>query len=95
MIVKIQQKLRRTVVAAAVQVVEDDHKLFTAPLAALKNLTRTKTNAMLLCSLTRAFLTLSKIIREKKLPVEEIYIEWGKLDNICRQITEPKEAVNA
>ena len=48
MIVKIQQKLRRTVVAAAVQVVEDDHKLFTAPLAALKNLTRTKTNAMLI-----------------------------------------------
>ena len=48
MTVKIQQKLRRTVVAAAVQVVEDDHKLFTAPLAALKNLTRTKTNVMLI-----------------------------------------------
>ena len=62
MIVKIQQKLRRTVVAAAVQVVEDDHKLFTAPLAALKNLTRTKTNVMLMFNLTRAFLTLSKII---------------------------------
>ena len=37
----------------------------------------------------------SKIIREKELPVEEVYIEWGKLDNIFRQITAEKEVTNA
>jgi ABC-2 type transport system ATP-binding protein len=37
----------------------------------------------------------SQMIREKELPVEEVYIEWGKLDNIFRQITAPKEAIDA
>jgi ABC-2 type transport system ATP-binding protein len=37
----------------------------------------------------------SRMIREKELPVEEVYIEWGKLDNIFRQITAPKEAIDA
>ncbi len=36
----------------------------------------------------------SQIIREKRLPVEEVYIEWGKLDKIFRQITSQKEATN-
>ena len=37
----------------------------------------------------------SRMIREKELPVEEVYIEWGKLDNIFRQITAPREAIDA
>jgi ABC-2 type transport system ATP-binding protein len=37
----------------------------------------------------------SQMIREKELPVEEVYIEWGKLDNIFRQITAPREAIDA
>ena len=37
----------------------------------------------------------SRMIREKELPVEEVYIEWGKLDNILRQITAPREAIDA
>ena len=37
----------------------------------------------------------SQMIREKELPVEEVYIEWGKLDNIFRQITAPIEVANA
>jgi ABC-2 type transport system ATP-binding protein len=37
----------------------------------------------------------SQIIQERELPVEEVYIEWGKLDNIFRKITAPKDATNA
>jgi ABC-2 type transport system ATP-binding protein len=37
----------------------------------------------------------SQMIREKELPVEEVYIEWGKLDNVFRQITAPEEVTSA
>lgn len=37
----------------------------------------------------------SKMIREKELPVEEVYIERGTLDYIFRNITASKEASNA
>jgi len=37
----------------------------------------------------------SQVIREKELPIEEVYVERGTLDNIFRQITAPKETANA
>ena len=37
----------------------------------------------------------SQVIREKELPIEEVYVERGTLDNIFRQITAPKGIANA
>jgi hypothetical protein len=37
----------------------------------------------------------SQVIREKELPIEEVYVERGTLDNIFRQITAPKGTANA